>query len=286
MAVTGKWNQNRYRIERLLGEGTSGRVYLVAKGSQAYAMKIGFDSLDLQSEVNILRQIRQMSAEPYLIDADDFVFQGKEYPFYVMKYIEGEEISRYIQARGADWFYIVGKNLLSRLCHLHAQGYIFGDLKPQNVLVHGYGCVELVDYGGVTRKGRAVKQYTECYDRGKWKAGSRTADEAYDLFAFAMLCLHVAVRLDRKQRYKFPTFRLDDGLQVVRTNPFCAAIAPFLHKALRGEFASSREAAECWDKLVFGPGGKSRRAANTPGLVKAFAVTAVIFLCTVYLVFR
>ena len=49
----------------------------------------------------------------------------------------------------------MGLRLLQKLAQLHQAGWVFGDLKPQNVLVSDYGQVELIDYGGVTSIGRA-----------------------------------------------------------------------------------------------------------------------------------
>ena len=57
--VKGKWNQSLYRIERSLGEGENGKVYLVKRGSAFFAMKLGFDPVDHQSEVNVLKQLIQ-----------------------------------------------------------------------------------------------------------------------------------------------------------------------------------------------------------------------------------
>ena len=39
-------------------------------------------------------------------------------------------------------------------------------------------------------KGRAIKEFTEFYDRGYWGLGSRKADPAYDLFAVAMIMIN------------------------------------------------------------------------------------------------
>ena len=108
-----------------------------------------------------------------------------------MRYVRGEALHHFIRRQGTDWTLLVGLRLLQKLAQLHQAGWVFGDLKPQNVLVSDYGQVELIDYGGVTSIGRSVKQFTEWYDRGFWNGGSRTADGTYDVFAFALLLIHV-----------------------------------------------------------------------------------------------
>src|SRR5690606_6074222 len=111
---------------------------------------------------------------------------------YVMKYVKGIHPQLYLHKHGMDWFGLVQYGVLKKLVGLHRRQYTFGDLKTDTVLVSEYGKIDLIDYGGVTEKGRSVRQFTEVYDRGFWNAGSRKADEAYDLFPFAVLCLHLS----------------------------------------------------------------------------------------------
>ena len=66
------------------------------------------------------------------------------------------------------------------------------------MIVSNYGDVDLIDFGGVTPKGRAIKQLTEVYDRGFWNMGERVAEESYDLFSFAILLLK---SLDQRKRF-------------------------------------------------------------------------------------
>lgn len=248
-AVCGKWNKRCYRIEKLLGEGANGKVFLVHAGKYAYALKFGFDTLDLQMEVNVLRELDKKSSTPFLYDADDVELNGNVYPFYVMRYIRGEIPRSYIGKNGSDWFYMIGLNLLRKLDTLHRQGYVFGDLKADNVLVSGYGEVDLVDYGGVTEKGRSVKQFTELYDRGYWNAGERMADDGYDLFSFAVICLQMN-GMEKKIKEladALPQNRsADDLIGLVDQCPKCAPVASVLKKALTGKLASCTAAAAEW----------------------------------------
>ena len=195
--VTGKWRQGRYRVERLLGEGANGKVYLVQNEREWLAMKIGVDAVDLQSEINVLKSMAKQQAqsagrERFLYDVDDLLGpDGKEYPFYTMRYIRGTTLTGYLQEHGLEWFPLVGLNLLGKLSKLHAAGWVFGDLKMENVLVADYGHVELVDFGGATSIGKSIRQFTEIYDRGYWNSGSRSADPRYDLFSFGVLCIQI-----------------------------------------------------------------------------------------------
>lgn len=255
--IKGKWNKTAYRVERSLGVGANGKVYLVKKGSVFFAIKLGFDSVDLQSEINVLKQLSQTAStyRSFLIDVDDYEWQGKIYPFYVMKYIKGCKIDHFIQQKGSQWIGLLGLNMLEKLKQLHSQGFVFGDIKMDNIIVNQYGFVDLIDYGGVTRKGRSVKQFTEVYDRGYWGAGSRTADESYDLFSFATLFTQLTGQAKNCfEKSLLPQNRtielLKDALNRGASKELRRFI-PWLHKALEGKFPSTKYAYEAWKHLFY-----------------------------------
>ena len=80
---------------------------------------------------------------------------------------------------------------------LHENGWVFGDLKPENLIVTGPPPkIRCIDVGGTTIQGRAIKEFTEFYDRGYWGLGSRKAEPTYDLFAVAMIMINTAYPKD------------------------------------------------------------------------------------------
>jgi serine/threonine-protein kinase len=289
--VKGKWNENLYRIERSLGEGENGKVYLVKKGSAFFAIKLGFDAVDHQSEVNVLKQLAKSESpfNRFLIDVDDYHSGGKDYPFYVMKYIKGIKITDFVQAKGEQWLGLLGLHLLKKLTSLHANGYVFGDIKMENILVSDYGAVELIDFGGVTQKGRAVKQFTEIYDRGYWSAGTRIADEAYDLFAFTILFMQLS---DHAHGWFFkhllPQNRTIDFLkEKLQQEPGkeLQVYVPFLQKALEGEFTSSIQAYDAWRALFYKRGKPSSpkpAGGNALVWIQAGFIASVVLFITVW----
>lgn len=299
--VTGKWNRRSYTIERLLGEGANGIVYLVRSRRRLYAMKMGFDALDHQSEVNALKTLDKhiRPHDPFLLDVDDYRTRNGSIPFYVMKYIEGKRIHEFLRSKGREWVYPVGRNLLERLNELHRHGFIFGDLKMENVMVRAYGEVELVDYGGVTPLGQAVRQFTEIYDRGYWGGGSRTADEQYDLFSFAALFLQL---LYPDQHIKDPTTVLPQNrqplllLEPLKRDHLYAPLFPIFKKMLEGRYATSRQALAAWREASMkaaqrGWTGASRtwvkrKNAMSPWLGSWLIASALGLVVTLYMLFQ
>ncbi|MGZ7445690.1 serine/threonine protein kinase [Paenibacillus sp. TH7-28] len=298
--ISGRWKGGRYVVQRLLGKGANGVVYLVKqeKNTKLYALKLGFDTLDIQSEINVLKALqrqrrRRGAAEgdlAYLVEVDDFAYRGREIPFYVMRYVQGEPLSAFLARRGSRWLDVAGYNLLQQLRRLHGSGWVFGDLKPENVLVAAYGEVELIDYGGVTAIGHSIKQFTEWYDRGFWDAGSRSADPAYDLFSFAVVCIHLLAEQPlKKAAIQLPQTRSrHDLLAIVNQTPALASYRGWLQKAINGEFTDTQEACRQWKELVsanFSPRRKTR--PSTPRwIVGAFAVSLTLLACALYLTLR
>mgnify|MGYP001182360255 CR=1 FL=1 len=284
--VRGKWNGGKYRVERLLGEGANGKVYLVSRGKSLYALKIGYDALDHQSEVNVLKSLARRSASfrGFLVDADDFLWNGETVPFYVMKYVKGQTLPEFLKKREPDWLYVIGLHLLGKLNELHRHGWAFGDLKADNVMVTGYGGVELVDFGGVTPMGKSIRQFTEVYDRGCWNAGTRVADEGYDLFAFAVLCIQMAKYRGSAAAYAqlLPqNRRIEFLLDEIKETPQLGRVSHVLVKALRGQYRSSAEALREWRELsIDAPHRASPAGLPLPWLKYCFAASLLLFVAT------
>ncbi|UOR10674.1 protein kinase domain-containing protein [Halobacillus amylolyticus] len=171
MTLQGKWQGHTYRIMKKLGEGACGVVYLCKSNGYTYALKVGTDSSRLMLEVNMLKKfskVQGVKLGPSFVDVDDWVSQKQvTYPFYVMEYVQGELLPVFLQGRSKDWIALTAVQLLSDLEHLHETGYAFGDLKTDNLLMSA-SRVRWIDVGGVTAFGRAIKEFTEFYDRGYW----------------------------------------------------------------------------------------------------------------------
>lgn len=73
-----------------------------------------------------------------------------------MEYIEGPLLPQYISSKGAEWIPVLMVQLLSSLSVLHQQGWVFGDLKPDNLIVTGPpAAIRCIDVG--ERQNRAAR---------------------------------------------------------------------------------------------------------------------------------
>jgi serine/threonine-protein kinase len=193
--ITGCWERKSYTIIRLIGRGGSGVVYLVKdlKG-KPWAMKISSDVAGITHEHRILRflhncrAIKDLSSVPKVMELDDFRMGSQVYHYMITQYCRGANLGR--NPGGVSLYHaaVIGRQVAQFLSCLHEQGFVFGDLKPGN-LIYDFksDTVYIVDFGSVTMKGQVIKQYTPGYDRLSWGAGGRTADERYDIFALGLL---------------------------------------------------------------------------------------------------
>lgn len=280
--LRGKWNGHTYQLERLIGLGANGQVYLATmNGYYRCAVKLGLEAAELQGEANILAAIdaAEKRRRPFLLDVDDALLDGRELPFFSMKYVTGRPLNAFIREHGPQWVGVVGYRLLERLAQLHEAGWVFGDLKSDNILVGEYGKLDLVDFGGVSAIGRSVRQFTEIYDRGYWSAGSRTADPAYDWFSVAVLWLHA---LDRRRLLQLTKTLLpqnrnpEELMRLVRTNSRLRPLEGWMERALTGRFADTRDAALQWREAL-----QRTHQAKLPGghvpvwMASLFAATVI-----------
>ena len=202
--IVGKWHKKTYRILKELGQGATGIVYLAETNNQFVALKVGEDNMAIAAEVNVLKHFSKVQGQvlgPSLLDVDDMQWIGKTVSFYAMEYLQGKDLLTFVRDRGQEWIGIFIVQLLGDLDRLHRVGWVFGDLKPDNLMIVGPPPrVRWFDVGGTTLFGRSIKEFTEFYDRGYWGLGTRKAEPSYDLFAVAMIMINCFYpkRFDKK----------------------------------------------------------------------------------------
>ncbi len=248
--VAGKWHKNNYLISSELGRGANGTVYLAKSIFGTTALKFSEDSTVVASEVNVLKSLSTAAPAqspifpqaggtlgPSLLDVDDFEHSGGIVPFYAMEYIQGAAFLDYVGKNGAVTVIPLIIELLTNLAQLHQAGWIFGDLKPDNMIVTRTNQLRCIDVGGTTKAGRAIKEFTDYFDRGYWGMGDRKADPQYDLFAVAMIMIN-AFQGRRQQKKAGGIGQIQE---MIHYHPETQGVNTILMKAVTGDYHSALE---------------------------------------------
>lgn len=244
--LVGKWFQHEYQVEKVLGYGATGIVYLVSGKNGQAALKISDNSASIASEVNVLKHFAKVPDQhlgPCLVDVDDWydTLSKKTYHFYVMEYIYGTDLFTFVEHHGETWIFVFIIQLLSNLEVLHEAGWVFGDLKPDNLIVSSFPYrIRLLDVGGTTLKGRSIKEYTEFFDRGYWGIGSRKAESSYDLFAVMMIMINLAhkKKFTRKENGK------SQIESIVKSHPYLETYQSVFSAVLQNQYQTATEMKE------------------------------------------
>lgn len=154
MTETGTLLQDRYLIEKQIGEGGMGAVYLAIdrRFDNYVAIKETFYTDDEFGEA-FEREARLLNGlqHPVLPHVSDFFTENNRH-FLVMQYIEGEDLSEILKRQGEFPVEDVLRwtdDLLDALDFLHSQKppVIHRDIKPQNLKLTPRGGIILLDFG-------------------------------------------------------------------------------------------------------------------------------------------
>jgi eukaryotic-like serine/threonine-protein kinase len=197
---------NRYRIERLLGRGGMGAVYLAHDEvlDDTVAVKV-IASAFASDEAALVDRFRREAAaarkvsSPNVIRIHDLGEARPGLLYLSMEYFPGRTLAEVITTRGlvpiADCI-----DLLQQICvglaAAHDAGVVHRDLKPHNVLVGERNAVKLIDFGlakatsgaGLTATG--VLLGTPHYMSPEQVRG-KTVDAASDLYSLGALAYHL-----------------------------------------------------------------------------------------------
>jgi serine/threonine protein kinase/formylglycine-generating enzyme required for sulfatase activity len=145
----------RYRVERLLGTGGFGRVYLAHDDQlcRPVAIKVPHPSRATQpgyaetylAEARILASLDH----PHIVPVHDVGQTDDGLPYVVSKFIEGSDLARTIK-HGRPSFREAAElvaTVAEALHHAHRKGLVHRDVKPANLLRDTSGKLYVADFG-------------------------------------------------------------------------------------------------------------------------------------------
>lgn len=189
----------RYKIERELGRGGMGVVYL-AKDTQLdrpVALKFLGSLLDNSQEYRerFIREARAAAkvSHPNIISIYDIsASEGQAY--IAMEYINGPNLKRYLDSKG-KLSPREAVSVMSQACAalhaIHEAGIVHRDVKPDNIIVAKGGLVKLMDFGLAKGAGNRltasnVVMGTPSYMPPEQAMGNET-DERSDIYSMGMV---------------------------------------------------------------------------------------------------
>lgn len=246
--LVGTLIADRYRIERRLGQGGMGAVYLAEHihMKKPFAVKVLHREMGMMSEA-VFRFEREAVASgrvthEHLVTATDFGQLADGSRYLVLEYIPGKSLSTLI-AEGplaAERALLIVRQIAAALAAIHAAGILHRDVKPDNVMLveraDGEDFVKLLDFGmakvqqetstqepQVTRQGLVFG--TPRYMAPEQAAGEPT-DHRADLYSLGIILYAMLSGA--------PPFNADDIRDVLRAQRYelPPPLPPHIHPAV------------------------------------------------------
>lgn len=145
-----------YQLERRIGRGGMGSVWLASRADQAYQKKVavkmvkrGMDSAEILRRFRMEQQVLARLDHPNIARLIDGGLTTDGSPYLVMEYVEGTPIDQYCESHHSTISERL--NLFRSVCaavhYAHSNLVVHRDIKAGNILVTADGTPKLLDFG-------------------------------------------------------------------------------------------------------------------------------------------
>src|SRR6202521_1859465 len=200
--AVGELLGGRYRIERELGEGGMGVVYLATDDQvpgERFAIKVLRDELQPGALVLMREEVRKTRklSHQNIIDVHSVNVDGQRL-YVLMEYLEGKSLNMLLDeefGRGIPFSHAwpIIEDVGAALSNAHDHNVVHSDLKPANVFLTISGRTKLLDFG-IARVSRGPLLHADIGPRALTPAYAscemlegKEADRRDDIYSFACL---------------------------------------------------------------------------------------------------
>ena len=190
----GQVLDDKYRLERLLGRGGMGAVYLATHlGTERYvALKLIAPQF-MRNEEFVARFKREARANgrlrhPNMVDVTDFGFTragNEQVAYLVMEYLDGCTLGDVLEEEKrlpVEWVVDILEQVCSAVHEAHKQGIVHRDLKPDNIWLEpnrlGSYRVKVLDFGIAKLAERDTPERDDQVESGTSRSEASTAAAA------------------------------------------------------------------------------------------------------------
>ncbi|MBL9032747.1 MAG: serine/threonine protein kinase [Phycisphaerae bacterium] len=244
-----------YHVERLLGAGGMGAVYLGARADGAYEQRVaikvvkrGMDTDDLLRRFRAERRTLANLRHPNIAALHDGGSLPDGRPYLVMEYVDGHPLGEFCAERGLATAERL--RLFVAVCRAvefaHKNLVVHRDLKPGNILVTADGVPKLLDFGiakvldedgAMTVTGMDQRRLTPEYASPEQVEG-RPVTTAADVYSLGVILYELLVG---RTPYRFETRSTAEILRVITsTTPEPPSAAVTRASPARGAVATTR----------------------------------------------
>lgn len=186
---------DRYRIERLVGNGGMANVYQAYDEILNRTVAIKILRTEFSHDEQFIRRFEREAHAATSLNHPNIVAVydvGEEEAIYyiVMEYMDGMTLKTYCEGRALPVTKAI--DIISQICdaidHAHAHRIIHRDIKPQNMLVREDGTVKVTDFGIAVAMSNATLTHTmsvlgSVHYFSPEQAKGKFADEKSDIYS-------------------------------------------------------------------------------------------------------
>lgn len=156
------------------------------------------------------------------------ILEDQEFVYFVMEYVEGYTLRELLKTGrrfSCQQTIHMGLQICDVLEYIHGQKkpVVYGDLKPENLMLEKNGRVVLIDFGAsrVWKKEKGVSCWgTEKYASPEQKAGNETVDIRSDLYSLGIILREMLYGDDLPEEESWSQLLMDSVIEkCTRENP-------------------------------------------------------------------
>jgi serine/threonine protein kinase/tetratricopeptide (TPR) repeat protein len=145
-----------YKIEKEIGHGGMGAVYLATRDDDQYKKQVaikllrsGLDTEDIRRHFRYERQILASLEHPNIARLLDGGTTEDGLPYFVMEYVEGIPLHKFCDEKNLSTIerLKIFRAVCDAISYAHRNLIIHRDIKPSNILVTADGTPKLLDFG-------------------------------------------------------------------------------------------------------------------------------------------